>query len=121
MVNTRTSRWSWLVPPAWRKWRIVLTVEEADEIPERLPRAAAVLVGSPSNQKWIAFDCPCRRHHRVMLNLSRNRTPYWSVLTKSPLTLIPSVDDFSGGQRCHYFLRNGKVRWASNTTQGDRA
>jgi hypothetical protein len=103
--------WRW-IPIPWRKWSVVLRVDAADEIPDRLPRASAALVGDDTYPKWLAFDCPCRRGHRVMLNLDRSRKPYWIAKSIRPLTLQPSVNDFTIDTKCHYVVRDGRVKWA---------
>jgi hypothetical protein len=98
---------------------LVSTVEEADEIPDRLPYRAAILAGPPENPKWIAFDCPCGQGHRVMLNLDRRRLPVWSLDNQRPLTLSPSIDDHGIG-RCHFFIRQGKIKWVQSQEEVDR-
>lgn len=101
--------WQWL--PIFQ-WRIVSVVDAADEVPLRLPRNGAVLVGSESRLKWIVFDCPCRGGHRVMLNIDRERMPHWSIATRGRLTILPSVDYCENPSRhCHYFVRNGRIKW----------
>jgi hypothetical protein len=104
----KISWWQWL--PFFR-WRIVATVESADEIPARLPRTGAVLVGSQLRPKWIAFDCPCRRGHRIMLTTDKAHAPHWTTTVKGRLTISPSIDFNAPTQRCHYFIRNGRVQW----------
>ncbi len=117
MALGRRFRWWQRLPR--RKWRLVLSVDEADEVPERLPHRSAVLVGPADMPKWIAFDCPCGQGHRVMLNLDRRRVPAWSMISERPLTLSPSVDDCAIG-RCHFFIRKGKIKWAPSRTEVDR-
>jgi hypothetical protein len=102
------SWWEWL---PGRKLRIVVIVESADEIPQRLPHNGVALVGPRRNPKWIAFDCPCRTGHRIMLNADRARWPYWSLNKKGDLTITPSVDYEDSGKRCHFIVRNGRVSW----------
>lgn len=102
--------WEWLRPR--RSWRIVAVVEAADEVPQKLPRNTAVLVGSRAMPKWLIFDCPCRSGHRVMLNLDRARYPHWRLASGKKLTVAPSVDWNGGGQSCHYYIRGGRVFWA---------
>lgn len=104
--------WQWL-PLPWKKWRVVLHVEAADEIPEYLPRRGAVLVTPTDAATWIAFDCPCRQKHRVVLNLDTRRRPSWQILNKEPLSLSPSIDDVRANRRCHYFLRGGRITWVT--------
>lgn len=98
----------------FQRWRVVLTVEAADEIPSRLPRNGAVLIGSPARPKWIAFDCPCRTGHRVMLNCDPVRRPHWQVAPHRHLTINPSVDSQQRARRCHYFVHNGRIRWVAD-------
>jgi len=101
--------WHWL--PVFG-WRVVAVVESADDIPLRLPRNGVVLVGQPTKPKWIAFDCPCRTGHRIVLNTDKARRPHWSVLLGSKFSVSPSIDYHDRYKRCHYFIRNGRVDWA---------
>jgi len=104
----------WLFP---KPWTIVSMVDAADEAPEALPRNAAVLVGSREHLKWLIFDCPCRREHRIMLNLDKGRRPHWSagVDKANRLSVSPSIDHKqSNGRRCHYFIRAGRTLWVKD-------
>ena len=109
MAELRRIQW-WQWWPFFR-WRIVAVVDAADEVPNRLPRNGAVLVGTRLRPKWIVFDCPCRSGHRIMLNTDKLRLPQWSTTVKGPLTILPSVDYHESSQRCHYFIRKGRVKW----------
>lgn len=100
--------WKWL--PIFG-WRIVADVEAADEIPERLPRRGAVVVGGRARPKWIAFDCPCGTGHRIMLPTDHAHSPHWKVTPKGKLTIAPSIDYKARDKRCHYFIRDGRVKW----------
>lgn len=106
--------WQWL--PFW-SWRLVEVVESADEISERLPRNAISIVGSPDRPKWIAFDCPCRMGHRILINADPKRKPFWQfgVNKRGHVTLAPSVDYSDKAKRCHYIVRDGKIIWAKDT------
>ena len=100
--------WQWL--PVL-KWRVVGVVDSADHVPVRLPRNGVVLVGSSTKPKWIAFDCPCRTGHRIMLNADQSRWPHWSLSGRKRLTIVPSIDYKRTTGRCHYLVRNGRVQW----------
>jgi len=103
---------SWFVPP----FRCVSFLESADEIPDRLERNTAVIVGTPHYPKWVAFDCPCGSGHRIMLNLDRTRRPAWSANQEfDRLTISPSVDYYDERRRCHYFIQRGKVVWVGDS------
>ena len=103
--------WWARLPLPWRRWRVVVRVNEGDEVPPQLPFRGAVLVGPSEQPRWLAFDCPCGRGHRVMVNLDSRRNPQWQVLAQDPLTLAPSVDDAAAGRRCHFLLQRGRTMW----------
>jgi hypothetical protein len=105
---------SWLQWLPWRGWRIVLAVEAADEIPERLPSKGAVLVGTLERPKWLAFDCPCKSGHRIMVTLDSGHRPHWKLLGQKKLSVMPSIDYCAPGRRCHYFIKDGKTVWAKD-------
>jgi hypothetical protein len=94
-----------------RRWRVGESVEHADEVPERIGRRHAVIVGTRAHAKWLVFDCPCEERHRVMLNLDVARAPRWILDSDELLTISPSVDAPSKNGRCHYFIRAGRVQW----------
>lgn len=110
-VSDHIRWWQWL-PLPWRKWRIVLYVEAGDAVPTRLPVRGVVLVRPGKQLTWAIFDCPCRKGHRVMLNLHSSRDPHWKIDEFKPITLSPSIDDEAFGRRCHFFLTRGRVTWA---------
>lgn len=116
MAGIKRIPWREWVPR--RFWRVVATVEAADEIPERLPAKGAVLVGPPSHPKWLAFDCPCKGGHRIMITLDRGHYPHWTITNKAKLTISPSVDFRSNDRRCHYVINGGQIVWVQN--QGGR-
>jgi hypothetical protein len=92
-------------------WRVALVVPEADHVPNEIPPNGAVLIRSGSALKWLAFDCPCGRGHRVMLNLDSSCWPCWQVEAEAPLTLWPSVDVVINSRRCHYVIFHGRIEW----------
>lgn len=102
------SWWQWL---PFQRWRIVGAAESADEVPERLPRNGVALVVDAGKTKWIAFDCPCRTGHRIMVNADPARRPHWTLNALAPLTIYPSIDYHGSQRRCHYFIRGGRIVW----------
>ena len=94
-----------------RFWRVVATVEAADEVPERLPAKGAVVVGQPSHPKWLAFDCPCKTGHRILVTLDTDHYPHWTIINEARLTISPSVDYRSNDRRCHYVINGGQIIW----------
>lgn len=102
------------LPFPWRRWRVVLHVEAADEVPDHLPRRTAVLVGPDQSPTWIALDCPCQLHHRLLINVDPSRQPFWRVTNTTRLTIAPSIDDTTPSRRCHFLLKQGRVKWVHN-------
>lgn len=100
--------WEWI---PGRAWRIVATVDAADEIPQRLPSCGAVIVGSLQQPKWLAFDCPCKTGHRIMVALDPAHRPHWSLKKGKKLGISPSIDYRTAKMRCHYFVTDGKIHW----------
>ena len=83
------------------------------QMPRTLSRRSVYLVGDEHRPGWAVFACPCGTGHIVQVNLERNRTqPAWSV-TEGPSgpSIRPSIDVHGDRQRCHYWLRDGAVRW----------
>jgi hypothetical protein len=110
----RFSLWLRKLPGGRRlPWRYLLVGEAdaADEIPRRLRHRTAVLVRPGLRQTWLIFDCPRHCSERIMLNLSRRRRPYWTIEDLSRLTVYPSVDASHGSDRCHFWLKNGWIKW----------
>ena len=105
------ARWQSL-PFPWRVWRVVGYVAEGDEVPEVLPDKGVVLVGAPENRTWAAFDCPCQKGHRLMVNLDKSRRPVWNIDCLKPLTIRPSIDNIGREHRCHFLVRSGKIDWS---------
>ena len=108
----KLTAWWQSLPFPWRVWRVVDYVGAGDEVPDRLPDRGVVLVGALENGTWAAFDCPCRRGHRLMVNLDQSRQPAWRIDSLKPLTILPSIDNISPGSRCHFVVRSGRVNWA---------
>jgi len=102
-----------------RTWRVTASVTAADLVPDHLPRRRAFIVTNDVGPSWIAFDCPCGRGHRIMLNLSSQRRPKWQVTDPKRLAIRPSIDSFDGGARCHFWLRDGRVEWAHDAERYD--
>lgn len=99
--------WAWF--PS-RRIRLVATATAADEVPVRLPKLGAVVVGEGARQQWLILDCPaCRGRHRLMLNLASSRRPRWTVSGRRRITVSPSVDATPTEGRCHFWIRNGRV------------
>jgi Family of unknown function (DUF6527) len=46
-----------------------------------------------------------------MLNLDASRRPRWQVTNLAPLTVAPSIDAITATRRCHFWVRDGRIRW----------
>lgn len=98
-------------------WRLEATVADMDDVPLSIRPRRAYLVATPTRRKWLVFDCPCGRGHRIALNLDRARRPVWTVrLSKrGSITLQPSVNYRHDRGVCHYVMSNGRIGWVGQS------
>ena len=93
------------------RMRRSIEVSSVYEVPVRLRWTETVLVGPTDSPAWLAFDCPCRHAHRVLLSLDADNRPAWHLDAGDLVNLSPSVDQVSEVGRCHYFVHQGRIRW----------
>ncbi len=96
-----------------RRFQHVVFVGELPDVPAAMAADTIYVAGPASAPKWAALTCPCDVGHRVTLPL--RGLPSWRVQRgrRGP-TVHPSIDvrgDLSGGTRCHYWVREGRVEW----------
>lgn len=114
--GTRAALGAWLSRAVRRQlhYTCAVTVDSVLDVPDTLaPRAAALVRPAGLVPQWLAFDCPCRDRHRLLINLSPSRTPHWNVTlaANGAISLTPSVDAFTEAGRCHFWLKQGSIRW----------
>lgn len=102
----------------WPRISLVKYFSSQREVPTQLARWEMVVVGAPPSPKWVIFDCPCGRGDLVKLNLQSEHDPHWrlSVRDGHP-TISPSID-YTVPPYCHYWIRDGGVRWAPDGRSG---
>lgn len=86
------------------------------EQPEEMVCGRLYVVAGRLGPKWAAFLCPCGCGERVLLSLSRERRPRWSVDVdwfERP-TIAPSVRQ-TDGCMSHYWVKKGKTIWCHDT------
>ena len=108
-----------------RRWRRLhrgrprvrpVVIGSRDDLPERLdPRAVYVIQAAVP--KWLILDCPCGTGHEIEVSLQLAHSPHWRLCrdpSGSRLSLSPSVDAARSGERCHFWLLDGRVRWCDD-------
>lgn len=105
----------------WRSgpWKVGSVVTSADAIADTIDKHRSVVVSDQTLRKWLAFECPCGRGHRIMLNLDRSRYPRWTITADIPLTIRPSVDTTFDGRRCHFIIERGHVYWVPEISESN--
>lgn len=85
--------------------------ESAASLPDQLPRRALAVAGDPA--AWAVMECPCGTGHRLQVRIRPNaQATVWDLTQPDGRpSLSPSVDYDSGGRRCHFWLRKGRVTW----------
>ncbi len=86
-----------------------------DRMRARARKADDARTDAAHTARAAVFDCPCRTGHRLMVNLDRTRHPFWRIESRRPLSIRPSIDDITSERRCHFIIRDGKLRWAIAT------
>src|SRR6266852_160635 len=101
-----------------RYLRNICVVEAMSEVPAEIGHNAYI-VRRGDRDIWAVFECPCERGHRLTLNLSRWKTPYWKCrITKAGLSIWPSVWlDYEC--RSHFWIANNRVYWAHGVARRD--
>lgn len=97
----------------WRRYTVTARYRSPIDVPDQLRRFDLTLTGTPGHPKWLIFECPCQRGHRVMLNLDTRTRPAWRLndATDPRATITPSIDQRSADGHCHYWITRGRVRW----------
>src|SRR6266568_4608338 len=88
----------------------ILFVDRVSEIPEAIG-VDVYIVRRAERNIWAVFMCPCGTGHRLTVNLSTNRHPYWRAKTKQQeFSLSPSIwlkEDCYG----HFWIEDHRVLW----------
>lgn len=83
---------------------------------ERLRAGIAVVVGLKERPKWVTFQCPSGCGTPLLLSLSPERRPRWTVT--SDWLGRPSIDPSvrrTDGCRCHFWMRKGRIEWCTDS------
>jgi hypothetical protein len=83
-------------------------VSRISEIPDEIGKDAYI-VERNGRKLWLVFNCPCDLGHRLTVNLSQEREPFWTVRIRNrELNVSPSIWI---GDECHshFWIRNGDI------------
>src|SRR5438445_40773 len=95
--------------------------ERPSGAPASLPRHVIAVIGTRENPKWASFECPCGTGHPIMVNLSSAYSPTWRLSNgKRGPSLSPSVDFRDSYTHCHFWLRDGRVRFTPDSRRRRR-
>ncbi len=101
----------------WRKWRpapadypSVSFVNSMSDVPDRVEKTIYVVGATP---KWVIFDCPCNKNHRLKVPLMKSVSPHWRLTRHGKtVSLSPSLSVADGPCDSHFWLRQNRVEWA---------
>jgi hypothetical protein len=101
----------------WEKWwprqiqySAVEHVMSMSEVPEHTKKLIYVVGSIP---KWVVFECPCHRNHRISIPLMKNVTPHWAIAHDGQtISLFPSVSVSGSNCDSHFWLRQNRIEWA---------
>jgi len=99
-----------------RHFKKINFVSQISEIPDHIKREAYI-VEKGGRRVWLVFDCPCNNGHRLMVNLSEKRKPFWSIkIRKHQLSVSPSVwlhDECYS----HFWIENSNIFHTTDSGQ----
>jgi len=71
------------------------------------------IVGSSERAKWVVFDCPCLKGHKLTVNLMKSRYPHWSLkLSGGKVSLSPSIVVTDHPCKSHFWLKSNQIYMA---------
>lgn len=89
----------------------VHTVPFMSVIPSEIGRDLYI-VARGRRKGWAVFNCPCEGGHRLVVNLSPNRTPCWSIsVRKGVASIWPSLW-LRQDCKSHFWVRKSRIYWA---------
>ena len=89
--------------------------EWVEDLPEDVQRDTVYVIGGRQHPFYAAVVCPRRACRQVIhLELSEQATKPWRLAEHQDgtISLAPSVHVTGMSCRCHYWFREGRVRWA---------
>lgn len=83
--------------------------------PDKIKKDIIYVVGGNKYVKWAYLKCPCGCNDSIMLSLSKNRFPSWSVKQDKlgRASISPSINKLDGC-KSHFFVKKGKIVWAQS-------
>ena len=80
---------------------------------EQLKPDILYVVGEETYVKWIYLKCPDNCDEVIMLSLSSNKRPHWSIKWDKlgRPTIHPSIHKLDGC-KSHFWIKRGKLIWA---------
>jgi hypothetical protein len=105
-------RWLLCKVGAIRKPRFVLRHRPTQPKSQELAPDELVIVGERDFAKWACFKCPGGCGEKIMLALSKSRTPHWQVTPDwlGRPTISPSICQ-QNECGCHFWVKTGWVEW----------
>jgi len=82
--------------------------------PDSLKENIIYVVGGKNYIKWGYMKCPCGCGDLIMLSLIKSSFPSWTIKQDKigRATIYPSINKLNGC-RSHFFIRKGKLIWAT--------
>lgn len=113
--------WTWLANwfEAVQEWfspRRKVLIREGDTLPSAMPKQDLILLQDDGENWSVGFRCPCGCGDVIELLMLPNVKPRWDIKIdhRGRPTLSPSVWRATGC-RSHFWVRDGKVIWVSDT------
>jgi len=88
-------------------------VERVSDVPDEISKDVYI-VRRGSKYIWVVFMCPCEKNHRLTVNLSPARKPFWRAkISHGDFSLSPSIW-LAEDCHSHYWIDNHRIYWVKN-------
>jgi Family of unknown function (DUF6527) len=99
--------------PRWfkrKRYTGIRVLERVSEVPEDTD-SLIFIVRRNGNPLWAVLDCPCRRGHRLSVNLRVNDNPHWTIREEGPFVTIHPSLWYKDECRSHFWITKNEVKW----------
>lgn len=80
-----------------------------EEFPDKLKKRTVYIERLDGEDYEARFMCPFNCQETIQINLDNDCKPNWWYSVENNITIHPSIW-MREGCRCHYFLKNGKIK-----------
>lgn len=108
IINRLISYFKW----KFGKYQYRIKIVNDNPKPENINNNIIYVVGGKDYVKWAYLKCPDNCGETIMLNLSKSKSPSWSISQDKygRTNISPSINK-KDGCKSHFWIKKGNVNW----------